>query len=273
MARETKIGLLVGMGLILMVGIFVTDYLANARTPEPARMVDAAPQAGRSITPQQTAVVPDTSDAQMQQRTTRTQQGPLPYEQATQSPQQQEQREGEGTAHREQFAGDSRQTGATDGGETSSTWRVDPVQLRRTTQAEQQRQGLTTDGGQQQAPPTDDRLVSPPQPVYHYVRANETLTDIAQRYYGEGRLWRIIRDANPTLVDPHGRTEAGARLTIPNKASLGDARFNGTTARAGTGTTAPPSTDDWLIRPADERTGTGATAPTPTARAWIEKRC
>ncbi|MBI4617714.1 MAG: LysM peptidoglycan-binding domain-containing protein [Planctomycetes bacterium] len=48
---------------------------------------------------------------------------------------------------------------------------------------------------------------------YHVVAQGESLYSIAQRYYGNGNLWRRIKDANPDLSSWNVR--AGMRLVIP----------------------------------------------------------
>ena len=48
----------------------------------------------------------------------------------------------------------------------------------------------------------------------HIVRKGETMADIAQKYYGDLKLWEKIWQANPQLSNPH-RLEKGMRLLIP----------------------------------------------------------
>jgi len=57
-----------------------------------------------------------------------------------------------------------------------------------------------------------------PQPVVHYVKANESLWSIAQKYYGDGAQWRKIKAANPRAVGANDSVRPGVRLVIPNKA-------------------------------------------------------
>jgi nucleoid-associated protein YgaU len=53
--------------------------------------------------------------------------------------------------------------------------------------------------------------------TYHKVINGDNLYLIAQRYYNDGKLWRLIRDANPTLVTNEGAIMLGSRLLIPSQ--------------------------------------------------------
>jgi nucleoid-associated protein YgaU len=49
----------------------------------------------------------------------------------------------------------------------------------------------------------------------HTLRAGETLTGLAHRFYGDWRLWRLIADRN-TIVDARELVE-GTNLLIPQR--------------------------------------------------------
>jgi nucleoid-associated protein YgaU len=49
---------------------------------------------------------------------------------------------------------------------------------------------------------------------FHVVRPGETLSAIAEQYYGSPNAWRKIRDANKTLKDAN-RIAPGTKLIIP----------------------------------------------------------
>ncbi|MEM1354766.1 MAG: LysM peptidoglycan-binding domain-containing protein [Planctomycetota bacterium] len=52
--------------------------------------------------------------------------------------------------------------------------------------------------------------------VEHTVKTGETLAAIARRYYdGDENMWRSIRDANPGKVGPNGEVNANITLVIP----------------------------------------------------------
>lgn len=69
------------------------------------------------------------------------------------------------------------------------------------------------------APTPDNRpdiVPSPPAGAEYVVARGDTLTGLAQRFYGRASLWRRILDANrAALGDDASRLRAGMRLIIP----------------------------------------------------------
>lgn len=63
MTRETKVGLLVGMGVILLIGIIISDHLSVVQHQDPAALTDFAGRAQDSINP---LVKPEADMAQAQ---------------------------------------------------------------------------------------------------------------------------------------------------------------------------------------------------------------
>ena len=49
----------------------------------------------------------------------------------------------------------------------------------------------------------------------HVVAGGETLSSISVMYYGSGRQWRRIVDANPKVITDENRLQPGMRLVIP----------------------------------------------------------
>lgn len=58
--------------------------------------------------------------------------------------------------------------------------------------------------------------------MIHYVKAGESLWQIAQQYYDNGEHWRTIAQANSGRVAANGSVRQGVRLVIPNKANVAD---------------------------------------------------
>lgn len=54
-----------------------------------------------------------------------------------------------------------------------------------------------------------------PDDIYHLVKEDDTLTSLANKYYGSGRYWYIIADKND-LMDIF-YLQIGTMLTIPSK--------------------------------------------------------
>ncbi|MEM8758314.1 MAG: LysM domain-containing protein [Planctomycetota bacterium] len=66
----------------------------------------------------------------------------------------------------------------------------------------------------------------------HRVREGENLYRIAERYYGNGHLWRRLATANGSLVTADGQVSEGAVLRIPSPDSISGASRPSRSARA-----------------------------------------
>ncbi len=69
--------------------------------------------------------------------------------------------------------------------------------------------------------PTNPPEVTPLPPAesatrYHAVQKGDTLYRLAEKYYGSGRRWPVLADANKDRVGPNGMLREGTRLRIPN---------------------------------------------------------
>ncbi len=66
-------------------------------------------------------------------------------------------------------------------------------------------------------PPADPPVVQAPTPTVrtHVVQPGQTLSHIAQQYYGSATQWRKIAEANKTVLPDPDRVRAGMRLRIP----------------------------------------------------------
>lgn len=68
-------------------------------------------------------------------------------------------------------------------------------------------------------PPPGGSPVDPPPPPptgqIYIVQAGDSLYRIAQKFYGNGNLWRIIFDANRDVIDSPSRIRPGMQLKIP----------------------------------------------------------
>jgi len=183
MTRETKVGLLAGMALILLIGILVSDHLSVGQRDPAGGMTgygDSVQTGLQNIGPQSPANE-STSGEAVATRKDRV----IP------------------TA--EELADRERQTEETPqrrGGDTPAPG-VDALRIVKRTAADRP-------GG----------FVVPPRPVplqkrWHVVSEGETLIGIARFRYGDDSLWPLIQDANPEKIGSHGEVQEGARIEIP----------------------------------------------------------
>ena len=118
-------------------------------------------------------------------------------------------------------------------------------------------------------------VATPTGPVRnHSVKPGESLFAIANRYYGDGNLWRDLARFNAGRVKPDGSVNVGVVIRIPTKADL-----TGQPTPQNEGTATPPATPRREEAPARERTYTVAAGDTlgdiarstlGTTRRWQE---
>lgn len=228
MARETKIGLIVGLGVILFVSVFVSDYISQP--------TDDADWADRGVadfnrqTSNQTPVRPrpelvsplppvDTSQlaavslerAERGQQRTALERGAPPIRQGNPTP-------------------PPRVDNTTPAASNPYTNRRNPVGYTGVREAA----GPESESNVVRIGPDPDvldellrvdiPLVAPrPRQTLHTVKPGENLSEIARQHYdGDGNMWRSIRDANPGKVGPNGEIAQGVSLVIPKRTATAD---------------------------------------------------
>lgn len=230
MARETKVGLIVGLGVILFVSVFVSDYLS---VPESAEALDDVP-APNFV--DQTTNQPEFILSREDQTQPAT---PIadPRDLAAVSLESIEQRQAPPsvTIGSPPFREAPVLTGPIDDTtpiaiDPSTPNRapigrqpIDDTHLARGHQLEPDREGPGTN------PLADLAHVEIPEPqlinaqparIEHTVASGETLSSIARKHYdGDGNMWRSIRDANPGKVGSNGEIVQGVVLTIPKRSN------------------------------------------------------
>jgi nucleoid-associated protein YgaU len=239
MTRETKIGLLLGMGVILLIGIIISDQLAPQSPPadftrfgaEAQRSIDAsdaAPTTGYTVTPGSpgypaTTGTPGIATPGQPAETSTVIEPPSNFfipsdRQPVPAPQRQ---------------ADSTPTGspnlpltdyaAYNVDETSSVSRSQTADDVPTLRVGQQRDTeLPHTMVAARTPATGSaNLTTAPRGrgsvILHTVLKGETLTKIALRYYGNGDYWRTIAQANRGKVTLDGQVQIGAVLNIPKR--------------------------------------------------------
>jgi LysM repeat protein len=192
MTRETKLGLLVGMAVIIFICILVSEYLTQGRdesSPGIARSSDPELPADRSDEPR-----PGERDQHRPGRgdeLTPTEHIPLP------------------TPH-------------TLGHHLQRLTQTDPAPdppdvLVNTTDPDPPRDPAGADSQRNRSAAND-----PPRLATHHVRQGERLWDIAVKHYGDGNYYKVIYEANKDKMPSPDMVRAGVRLVIPKLNPAGD---------------------------------------------------
>jgi len=230
MARETKVGLIVGLGVILFVSVFVSDYLS---VPKPAEALNDVPTPNFvDQTTNQTELVLVREDETLPAT-------PIadPRELAAASLENIEQIDGPPSVtiapppFREAptlvgpiddttppaIDPDQRERGPV------GQARIDDPRLAQHHQLDSEREGPGHNPLAELAHveiPEPQLINATPAKIEHKVAAGETLSAIARKHYdGDGNMWRSIRDANPGKVGPNGEVVQGVVLTIPKRST------------------------------------------------------
>lgn len=238
MARETKVGLIVGLGLILFVGMMVSEYFVD--TPEKGEFTAAeladfsettTNQDRRPIREAQTPVADPASDpaglalAALERSRRFESESVDPrrpsYENAIEPP-----RRVLSTDDPIDLSGDPtpialqlRNTPSDPVGQRE----LHDLRLAAEHQISPERLGPGGAGIEHNvridlpAPPV---IAIRPRQILHTVRSGETLSSIARKHYdGDGNMWRSIRDANRGKVGSNGEVLEGAELVIPKRSA------------------------------------------------------
>ncbi|MCH8343338.1 MAG: LysM peptidoglycan-binding domain-containing protein [Planctomycetes bacterium] len=185
MTRENKVALVVGFGLILLVGILISDHLSDARTQEPANLV---PPSALTATPTP-HLGPELIDLQIHGDVL----GP---------PRRSELSQGPPAVTTTQFP---RPTANTPQQRES---RIDPPIIRMPTLGE---------GSPPAIEPTSNQA-GEVSITFHTVRPGESLSSICQRYYGDVLTVTALARYND-ISDPN-KIRAGRKLRIPKADAL-----------------------------------------------------
>ncbi|MBI1368917.1 MAG: LysM peptidoglycan-binding domain-containing protein [Planctomycetes bacterium] len=238
MTRETKIGLLVGMGVIILIGILISDHLSDAQRQQPAQLAgNVPPEISRDMIPSPVRLSDSGPGAS----------SPLPL------PSQ---------------LGNPGEHAATTAGPRPDIIRQDGLDrdlipaMKTMTDLPPNTAGII---GQQRAVESARDTVRPtPNPVpttgssntgvsstsaipegfvvvdghratlgvmsngnttaapkqtIHYVKEGETLSAIARQYYGNPGDYQIILDANRKAIPNENLVRPGVRLIIPSKSA------------------------------------------------------
>ncbi len=204
MTRETKIGLIVGMGVIIFIGILVSDHLAqtqpNNQTKLRLRQIegDTFIADGQAPLPQHESV--PVFDPRQSEHT------------ATETPRHERHRE---LPHARTIDREHQPI------REEAGRRAEPIIERQ--ERTEPPIGRVSDILEMR-PREQQAIVGRNGDRIHHVQQGESLYQIAQKYYGDGNYWHTIKEANRQgdKVGEDGSVRAGVRLVIPNRSGGGD---------------------------------------------------
>lgn len=196
MTRETKFGLLVGMGVIIFIGILVADSLSEAQRQQAASL-------DRAVLPEKT--VNEQRETMFASRETRMPEPVAVSKEVSgiemgnvESLRQLDSGvTGEGDRGKREVNAKSVASGSTQDDEGHAVWVIGAKPVG----------DKNIDSGTERR--SSDRV--------HYVKKNESLYTIAKHYYGNGNYWRTIYEANRDKMSNANSVREGVRLVIPNR--------------------------------------------------------
>lgn len=216
MTRETKIGMLVGMGVIVLIGILISDHLSLAQQQDEAHLLGgqaAAEQPRHQANPpslQRTDPLPLPQSAGAAERATPSAPNgnPAPVPTDPSMTPQVRHRLYPAAVQNEQLPDDN--VAPLGQAHRASDPVVDELTM-----------------GQAVEPAAGDSTQAMDQPSavgdrVHHVQAGQTLFEIAKQYYDDGNYWRTIYEANREKMTSPTQLRKGVRLVIPNRAGQVD---------------------------------------------------
>ena len=211
MTRETKVGLVVGLAIILLIGIVVSDHLTVVRDQDLPTLTHLGTIRPPALRDTPSSVRPFEQDERHIPKPGTTSGTPIPNQ-----PQPAPRLDPIPTP--QELIGQNRSTPRQRSANANELLASDTGDANSPPDAPQR---------QKESPQSQDQPVSDQTPklvsvterskrIVHYVKANENLWGIAEHYYGDGAYWRSIVEANPKAVEPNGWVREGVRLLLPN---------------------------------------------------------
>lgn len=250
MARETKIAMLIGLGVILLIGIIISDHLATVQVAGGGSIDEFAQRSERALG--------EPSNAEQARQDAELAAGRVAAELDRPIPSPEE-LEGQADdpppgAYDAPPPRDLRAMRVHHGGDAHTRFRSDAnapppsLEFSRTarelanaddspsdpapranaalsaTRSEAQRSPAHEEPEPATATPTPtrDRTTDAGGQVVHYLGEGETLYDVARRYLGDGELWPALVAANRSAIADPDRVSPGLRLVIPPTAHAAD---------------------------------------------------
>lgn len=231
MTRENKLALIIGFGLVLVVGILVSDHFSKAYTQNAAQLANANSQVD---------ALANRIDSQLLLHPVQDPPAPPPNRR---------------DADRRNQATPPADNGASRDVIPANQRRNEPesIVLGLGNQEPSGASGSSGGSGRQDAP-TNPRTGSTSGAndafTWHTVKPGETLSKIALDYYGDRNAWRRIVEANPDRIRNADNVPQGVEIRIPRPAGQPNAAPNATTPRQPTppASTPPPARTHTVAR-------------------------
>ncbi len=298
MAKETKVGLLIGLALILLVGIILSDLVSGPDKPTTTAQEQAAgfgPQAQHNIYPPQN----NDSVPRRLERAPRAEPDASPPavpDAFRTQPAFGQQPSGDGAAPRRSLIlpppaveadralapppsrrpnlpePNTREAATPRVTELPQAWRVDRAALKAPQPVKPEPTIVTTlrPDPAISVTPDDGSFFIPPPPVahdtsrFHLVGPRESLASVARKHYGDPAFAAGLGQANPGLVGFGGTLRPGDRLVLPERSSP---LFAARPTPAVAPTPTPPPTPEAVPSTPPQRATADAPAGTVTAAA------
>jgi nucleoid-associated protein YgaU len=232
MTRETKIGLFVGMGVIILIGILISDHLSLAQRQQSAMLAETGPQIQPDLTPPAPGAIPALNHAvalSPPPAPTNDLTAPLPP------------RPTDAPRNATVITQDGGSNTITSAGGSS---------------------GIEPNFGPATKPLDHDLTAlgnnAAPKQTVHFVKEHETLSQISQQYFGDRTHAQAIYEANKDKMSSINALRPGVRLVIPTPTKAATPALTGDATLAPTPAPAPaPSPDKVALT--DYKVGEGDT--------------
>ncbi len=231
MTRETKIGLLVGLAIILLIGIIISEHLSatgDATSPDEQGDVVAEREDNDHIPALRRQEPSGDGDGDEAEQPRQQGTPSVPPPEREQAPRQDRAPGRDADRHWQQRI-TQLQNELTTLERDKRRWREQAERWQIAAE-----RGESRDGDRSLPPPSQDRGGDDrdgdrdrgqaeqrsgdqggDRVTEHTVESGERLWDLAMRYYGDGSKWRRIKEANPDVVTGEASIRAGDTLRIP----------------------------------------------------------
>jgi nucleoid-associated protein YgaU len=228
MTRENKLALIIGFGVLLLVGVLLSDHFSAATGDQLADLTNQPMQIAHAIQDLDVRAVDPLADTTHNQ--------PAPRSRSRYVAEREELRPHASDRPADEFMvieppADPQPSVFLDPAPEDTTTRAGSPNLGSRTWGDSFRDAIesmtrgsepVTTAPTVESPREAEARSNPAPParfVTHTTTKSDTLTALARRYYGDGERWRDIHEANEKLIPNPDRLPLGVELIIPGVAS------------------------------------------------------